>query len=77
MLKFGDRDRMVVGLTTTNVHMQSVPVTTDVASSNLDQGEMYNIMFRLLAATEPRVFNGQVEVITMILLTVTAYLCHK
>ena len=24
--------------------MQSVPITTDVVSSNLDQGEMYNIM---------------------------------
>ena len=24
--------------------MQSVPVTTDVVSSNLDQGEVYNIM---------------------------------
>jgi len=24
--------------------MQSVPITTDVASSNLDQGEVYNIM---------------------------------
>ena len=25
--------------------MQSVPITTDVVSSNLDQGEMYNIMW--------------------------------
>jgi hypothetical protein len=24
--------------------MQSVPVTTDVVSSNLDEGEVYNIM---------------------------------
>jgi hypothetical protein len=24
--------------------MQSVPITTDVVSSNLDQGEAYNIM---------------------------------
>ena len=24
--------------------MQSVPITTDVVSSNLDQGEVYNIM---------------------------------
>ena len=24
--------------------MQSVPITTDVASSNFDQGELYNIM---------------------------------
>ena len=35
------RGRMVVGITT----MQSVPITTDVVSSNLDQGEMYNIMW--------------------------------
>ena len=32
------RDLMVVGL------MQSVPITTDVVSSNLYQGEVYNIM---------------------------------
>jgi hypothetical protein len=25
--------------------MQSVPITTDVVSSSLDQGEVYNIMF--------------------------------
>ena len=36
------RDRMVVGFT--SVPMQSVPITTDVVSSNLDQGEVYNIM---------------------------------
>jgi hypothetical protein len=24
--------------------MQSVPITTDVVSSNIDQGEVYNIM---------------------------------
>jgi hypothetical protein len=24
--------------------MQSVPITTDVVSSNVDQGEVYNIM---------------------------------
>jgi hypothetical protein len=24
--------------------MQSVPITTDIVSSNLDQGEVYNIM---------------------------------
>jgi hypothetical protein len=35
-------DRMVVGFTT--IPMQSVPITTDVVSSNLDQGEVYNIM---------------------------------
>ena len=26
------------------LYMQSVPITTDVVSSNLDQGEVYNIM---------------------------------
>jgi len=31
------RDRTVVGFTI-------MPITTDVVSSNLDQGEMYNIM---------------------------------
>jgi hypothetical protein len=25
--------------------MQSVPITTDVVGSNLDQGEVYNIMW--------------------------------
>ena len=25
--------------------MQSVPITTDVVSSNFDQGEVYNIMW--------------------------------
>jgi hypothetical protein len=25
--------------------LQSVPITTDVVSSNLDQGEVYNIMW--------------------------------
>ena len=35
------RHRMVVGFTTT--YMQSVYITTDV-SSNLEQGEVYNIM---------------------------------
>ena len=35
-------DRMVVDL---QLPMQSVPITTDVVSSNLDQGEVYNIMW--------------------------------
>ena len=35
-------DRMVVVFTIT---VQSVPITTDVVSSNLDQGEVYNIMW--------------------------------
>ena len=34
-------DRMAVGFTTT---MQSVPITTDVVGSNLNQGEVYKIM---------------------------------
>jgi hypothetical protein len=33
---------MVVGFTTT--YMQSVPITTDVGSLNLDQGKVYNNM---------------------------------
>jgi hypothetical protein len=37
-------DRMVVRFTTTNVPMHSVPITTDVVSSNPDQGEVYNII---------------------------------
>ena len=35
------RDHMVVGFRTP---MQSVPITNDVVSSNLNQGEVYNIM---------------------------------
>ena len=35
------RDRMVVEL---KLPMLSVPITTNVVSSNLDQGEVYNIM---------------------------------
>jgi len=27
------------------IPMQSVPITTDVVTSNLDQGEVYNIMW--------------------------------
>ena len=34
---------MVVGFTTT--YLQSVPITTDVVSLNLDQGKVYNIMW--------------------------------
>jgi len=36
------RDRMVAGFV---LPMQSMPITTDVVSSNLDQGEVYNIMW--------------------------------
>jgi hypothetical protein len=31
--------------------MQSVPITTDIVSSNLDQGEVYNIMWQSLSVT--------------------------
>ena len=37
------RDRMVVGLTTT--YMLSMSISTDVVGSNLDLGEVYNIMW--------------------------------
>jgi hypothetical protein len=37
------RDRMVGGFT--YLPMQSVSITTDVVSSNLDQGEVYIIMW--------------------------------
>jgi hypothetical protein len=40
---------MVFNATFSNISvqltMQSVPITTDVVSSNLDQGEVYNIMW--------------------------------
>ena len=40
--------------------MQSVPITTDVVSSNLNQGEVYNIMWWSLSVTCDRlvVFYG-------------------
>ena len=38
-----DRDRMVVGFTTTNVPGQAVPVTIKVVSSNLVHGDMYSM----------------------------------
>ena len=31
--------------------MQSVPITTNIVSSNLDQGEVYNIMWSSLSVT--------------------------
>ena len=40
-----DRDHMVVGFTTAiQLPMQSMPIATDVVSSNLDQGKVYNII---------------------------------
>jgi len=36
----------VVGIKVVSyIHTRSVPITTDVVSSNLDQGEVYNIMW--------------------------------
>ena len=51
-------DHMVVGFTTT--YMLSVPITTDVVSSNLDQDEVYNLMWKSLSMTCDRsvVFSG-------------------
>ena len=37
-------DCMVVWFTTTYAISGTVPITTDVVPSNLDQGEVYNIM---------------------------------
>ena len=34
--------------------MQSVPITTDVVSSNIDQDEVYNIMWESLSVTWDR-----------------------
>jgi len=39
----GGCDRMVIGFTTTYA-ISTYCITTDVVSSNLDQGELYNIM---------------------------------
>ena len=36
---------VVVWLLDLQLHMQSMPITTDVVSSNFDQGEVYNIMW--------------------------------
>ena len=36
---------MVVWKLDLQLPMQSVPITTDVVSSNLDQGEVYNVMW--------------------------------
>jgi len=38
------RDHMVVGYTT--IHVQSVPITTNVVSSNPAHGEVYSIQIR-------------------------------
>jgi hypothetical protein len=36
---------MIVWYLDLQLLMQSVPITTDVVSSNVDQGEVYNIMW--------------------------------
>jgi hypothetical protein len=36
---------MIVWLLDLQLPMQSVPITTNVVSSNLDQGEVYNIIW--------------------------------
>jgi hypothetical protein len=36
---------MIYGSWIYNYLFKSVPITTDVVSSNLDQGEVYNIMW--------------------------------
>jgi len=38
------RDHMIVGFTTTFVHVQSVPIPTNVVISNPTHGVVYNIM---------------------------------
>ena len=38
---------MIVWQLNPQLHMQSVPITTDVMSSNLDQGEVYNMIHLL------------------------------
>jgi len=35
---------MIIWLLDLQLPMQSLPITTDVVSFNLDQGEVYNIM---------------------------------
>ena len=40
----GSRGTVIVWQLDSQLHMQSVPITIDVVSSNLDQGGMYNIM---------------------------------
>ena len=37
--------RAVVAVIEWQLPMHSVPITTDVVSSNLDQGDVYNIMW--------------------------------
>ena len=41
----GTVDAVIVWWLDLQLPMQSVPIITDVVSSNFDQGEMYNIMW--------------------------------
>ena len=43
-LEYRGRRAVVVWQLDLQLHMQSVAITTDVVSSNLDQGDVYNIM---------------------------------
>ena len=45
MVKFGAVVAVIVWELDLQQPMQSVPIITDVVSSNLDQGEVYNIMW--------------------------------
>ena len=45
LLSGGGRGRVVVWLLDLQPAIQLVPITTDVVSSNLDQGKVYNIMY--------------------------------
>ena len=51
---------MIVWLLDLQLPMQSVTITTDAVSSNLDQAEVYNIMCESLSATCDKsiVFSG-------------------
>jgi hypothetical protein len=49
------RDRMVVGFTTTYAISA---ITTDVVSSNLDQGEVYNNNYVIKLVSDLRHFGG-------------------
>ena len=51
---------MIVWYLDLQLPMQSEPITTEVVGSNLDQGEVYNIMWSSLWVTcdSPDVFSG-------------------
>ena len=45
MIMLEDVMAVIVWQLDLQLHMQSVPITTDVVSSILDESEMYNIMW--------------------------------